>query len=175
MKDLIEIEMEIKARLASCDKRWPIEIWFDNSEKGYKERKVWIKELYHNWYPIADHPRLLKEIFAAEQFCRNGYPEKVVNVLIGKYGIDQLQSINDRVLILQPYKYDAGDLEKLDTYCKGHNLKYERRWISPYYIGTQLIIVYEDDDVDDDIVKDFVGSILAIQDTEFRSEGGIDD
>lgn len=170
MRDLMEMENEIKARIASCDRRWPIEIWLDNSEKGYKERKVWIEGFYHNlyydWHTIVDHPRRLNEIFNTEQFCQKGYPEKVTDVLIPKYGIDQLQVINDRLLVLQPYKYDVEDLKKLDAYCNSNFLKYERRWLSPYYIGTQLIIVYEDDK----IVEEFVQSLLAIQDAEFGSE-----
>ncbi len=153
--DLIKIEKAIYKRLATQDKRWPITIWLSNNEKGFSEIRDWMDKLYAGSYPIVDHPRRLSEL-PTDPMCRLEFGEKLAKQISG------FESIDDRVLFLQPYHYSEENLLSLDDYCKKNFLKHIEREYSPYYAGTKLIIVYESDNRVEEKIKQLLKDVDSV-------------
>lgn len=189
-----KLDLEIKEIIAKHDRRWPIEIMLVNDQqrwpKGYKVSKIWMDQFYVNWTDIIDHLRRLGEILIENKMCQHEYPENVQkafgcesiakdlnfgdNFVVNLFKLynssdekySKIREMDGRMLISQPYNYSHDGLEKLEKYCKEHNLKIVRRWISPYYIGAQLIVIFEDDPA----VEKFVNELLKIQDEKYGSD-----
>lgn len=151
-RDCSKIRIEIHEILATQDRRWPISIWLSNDEKGFKVIKNWIEEINDICYPIVDHPRRLYEL-TTDPMCRLKFREKLCKQM------PELISINERVLFLQPCRYGEEDLDRLDEFCRKNSLNHVQREISPYYHGTKLIIVYEDDSLVEEKVKELLMDI----------------
>lgn len=150
--EMIKRKCKEYAMLSTQDRRWPISIYLTNDEKDFKVIKNWIEEINDMCYPIVDHPRRLYEL-TTDPMCRLKFREKLCKQM------PELININDRVLFLQPYHYSEEDLDRLDKFCRKNSLNHVERENSPFYIGTKLIIVYEEDSLVEEKVKELLSDI----------------
>ncbi len=132
MVNPIKVMEEVKAKIQMEDKRWPNTYWQIHKELGYRVSKNWIHDL--NIWPIVDHTRRLTEL-KGDLMCDPEFRNE----------IEEGSSFKERIVVCNPYNYKQEDLDELKIFCEKNYLKLQIRGISPFYRGTKLVIVYEDD------------------------------